>query len=100
MARTEDEDMKPATMNLDVPPEAAAAFRKWCKRKKMTQRAVLSELMMRFVEEPDAVKRVRIGDVDEGLERAYANVLRRMADDLEVSQPAGRGAVDMKIKKT
>jgi hypothetical protein len=85
---------KRITTNVDVPPEEYGRLAEWCRSKGRIQRDVLGKLITWFLSQRQSVWRAVIDDVDEDMKSAYANVLRKLADELDAPGRTGVGATD------
>jgi hypothetical protein len=70
-------------VNVGVPRAVHERASDWCKRKRFSQRDLLEGLLEWFLDQDDPVQRAMLGDVDQGMERFYIDVIRRRADEME-----------------
>jgi hypothetical protein len=70
-------------VNVGVPRGIHEEASEWCKRKRFSQRDLLEGLLVWFLKQDEPVQRAMLGDVDEGMEHYYIDVIRQKADELE-----------------
>lgn len=81
---TTDPD-KGVKTSIHLTQEAMDLLDRYVKKRggKGMRMAVLSRMIEWFSEQPEVVKSVVLGWVDEGMDRAYATTLHKLANDLE-----------------
>jgi hypothetical protein len=80
--------------SISLPGEDFAPFRDWCDASGRLQGEMIGRVLRWFVRQDKVVWRGITDNIEDELEirRAYATVLRRMADDLEADPPTGKSA--------
>lgn len=95
--------------SLGIPPEVYGAFSAWCDRNSYIRKDVAGKLLRWFMEpQDDALRKVVIGGTSLGLEHAYAEALRKMAEAIDPSWPTlavqirepSSGSLEPDVEKT
>lgn len=74
---------KSPNINVGVPRDVALRLGQWCEDRGLIQRIVVGRVLTWFMGQPPVVQRMMMGNVDPGMEIAYAKALRDLADDIE-----------------
>ena len=82
MQRVSNAGKNDGVVNISIPAEPYDGFAAWCDRRHMIKRNVIGDVLAWFNAQPDAVKSAILNQVDDGLERAYADYLEEHAKKL------------------
>jgi hypothetical protein len=77
------EGKEPVT-SVAVPIASHERFNSYCKKRRLTLRTTLAQVMEWFCDLPPAAQRVVLDDVDGGTEMTYADLLEKLAYDVRM----------------
>jgi hypothetical protein len=80
------------TKNIALPDKAWQDFQKWCTDSGRIQSEMVGRVLTWFLTQPEPIQRSIVDRIEAEMKAAYANTLRKIADDLEGAKPTGKGA--------
>jgi hypothetical protein len=94
-----EKEKEKGTVNLGIPADVHARFAAWCEKRHHTKRDVAGTLVSWFMDQPEPVRSVVLGTLDEGLQAAYSDFLTKLAQGVMRAVPivGSTGAFDMKL---